>query len=472
MSGTNVPTISFGATGFVAPAESAIVTGLDQDFNTAFGGNLNTAANTPQGQLITSEAAILGDSNDQQVALYNGVDPAFASGRMQDAIGRIYFMTRIPAASTLLQVACVGLVGVVIPVNALIADPSGNLYLCTQQGTIPAGGTITLPFAAQNAGPLAVPASVAIFQAIPGWNTATLASGVVGEAVERRAAFEARREASVAANGAGFLPAIAGTIAAVPNVIDFFATENDTGSAVTTGGVSIAANSLYVCVAGGTQAAVAQAIFTKKPPGCAMTGNTSVTVQDTNSGYSAPFPSYTILYETPTDEPVCFAVTIKNSAQVPSNALAQILVPITNAFAGLDGGPRARIGSTIFASRFYAGVASLGAWAQIVSIQLGTDASPNASFTAAISGATLTVSAVTSGTLVVGQFVYGNGVASGTIITALGSGTGGTGTYTVAVSQTVASEAMTAVTANQNDTTMNINQLPTLASADISLALV
>jgi hypothetical protein len=47
------------------------------------------------------------------------------------------------------------------------------------------------------------------------------------------------------------------------------------------------------------------------------------------------------------------------------------------------------------------------------------------------SGNVLTVSAVTSGTLAVGQIITGTGINTGTRITALGTGTGGTGTYTV-----------------------------------------
>lgn len=66
----------------------------------------------------------------------------------------------------------------------------------------------------------------------------------------------------------------------------------------------------------------------------------------------------------------------------------------------------------------------------------------NASFTASISGTTMTVTAVASGTIDVGMCVNGAGVSSGTWVTALGTGTGGTGTYTVSNSQTVASEAM------------------------------
>lgn len=67
-----------------------------------------------------------------------------------------------------------------------------------------------------------------------------------------------------------------------------------------------------------------------------------------------------------------------------------------------------------------------------------------AEVTGEISGTTLTVSAVASGTLAVGQELTGSGVTAGTRITALGTGTGGTGTYTVSASQTVASTAISA----------------------------
>ena len=71
--------------------------------------------------------------------------------------------------------------------------------------------------------------------------------------------------------------------------------------------------------------------------------------------------------------------------------------------------------------------------------------------TGAISGTTLTVSAVTSGTLYVGQTIQGTGVTALTIITALGTGTGGAGTYTVSTSQTVSSTTLYG---------LNFSQLP------------
>lgn len=68
-----------------------------------------------------------------------------------------------------------------------------------------------------------------------------------------------------------------------------------------------------------------------------------------------------------------------------------------------------------------------------------------ASFTASISDATMTVTAIASGTLAVGQVISGVGVTQYTIITAQLTGTAGsTGTYTVSIGQTVASVSMNA----------------------------
>ena len=65
-----------------------------------------------------------------------------------------------------------------------------------------------------------------------------------------------------------------------------------------------------------------------------------------------------------------------------------------------------------------------------------------AKFTASISGTTMTVTAVASGTIYLGQTIQGTGDTAGTIVSAFLTGTGGTGTYTVSASQTIASETM------------------------------
>jgi hypothetical protein len=466
---TNVPTPTIGPVGVVVPSEPAIFTGVQADYIGAFGSRINPALTTPQGQLETSTTAIISDADGQFAALANNFDPAYSQGRYQDALGRIYFLTRIAAQPTSLQVACGGLSGVVIPVGALIADPNANVYSCTSAGTIGAGGSVTLGFANQITGPIAVPSAVAIYQSIPGWNTVSVVSGAEGNLVESRAAFELRRQQSVAGNAQGVTDSVLGAVLAVSGVLSAYVVDNPLGTTSVVGGVTLNANSLYVAVYGGSSAAVALAIWQKKPPGCAYNGNTTVNVQDPNPAYNGAGPIYPVTFQTATPAPFAFIVTIKNSSSVPSNAATLVQNAVQAAFTGADGGMRAGIGATVYASRYYAGVAALGTWAQIETITIGTEASPTATFTGSISGTALTVSGVT-GTIAIGQFVYAatfGGVAAGTTIIS-GSGT----SWVVAVSQTVASTSMASVAATANLETLNIMEMPTLANGDIQTVLV
>lgn len=472
---TSVPRPTLGANGFIAPTEADILTGVQADMNAAFGGNLNPALETPQGQLATSISAVVGHGYDLFTYYVSQVDPAFANGRMQDAIGRIYYLDRTPAEPTSVTATCTGLSGVVIPTGALALAADGSTYTCTIGGTIPPSGSIDLIFANTVAGPTPCPATslATIYRSIPGWDSIlNAADGVVGNAVESRADFEARRAASVAINANGTLSAVRAAVLAVPNVLDAYVTENATGSTATIGGVSIAARSLYVAVVGGDPAAVARAIWTKKAPGCGYVGSTTVTVTDTNSGYGVPYPTYPVSFQIPAPLPIVFAVQIANSAAVPADSTAQVRAAIQAAFSGADGGQRAKIGGTVFASRYYPGIAALGTWAQIVSILVGSANAPAAQFTGSIAASTLTVTAVGSGALAVGQTVEGPAVLPGTQIASLGSGTGGTGTYTVTNTQTVASGALKGFTPALSNLTALINQVPTLADADITVTLV
>lgn len=372
---TNVPKPTFGPDGFIAPAESAIRAGVFDDMNDAFGGDLNPSSDTPQGQLAASLTAVIGFCNDTFLDITNQVDPAYADGRMQDAIARIYFLERDPAEPTVVTATCAGASGTVIPVGALARAADGNTYVCQAEGIIPAGGSIDLPFAGVTTGPVpCVPGSLStIYRAIPGWDSITNASdGVLGRNVESRAEFEARRAASVALNALGVLPAIRATVLNVPNVLDVYATENPTAAPVVIGGVTVAAHSLFVSVSGGATADIAKAIWRKKNAGCDMTGTTTVIVTDDNSGYQPPYPTYTIKFTIPAPTAVLFEVTIADSTSVPADAEDLVRAAIITAFSGSDGGSRARIGATIYASRFYAPVANLGPWAQLISIKIGT----------------------------------------------------------------------------------------------------
>lgn len=76
-------------------------------------------------------------------------------------------------------------------------------------------------------------------------------------------------------------------------------------------------------------------------------------------------------------------------------------------------------------------------------IRVGDLVAFDVNFTGSISGTTLTVTAVAYGQIVPTQPISGTGVTGGTTIVSNGTGTGGTGTYTVSASQTVASTSIT-----------------------------
>lgn len=373
---TNVPPVEFTPAGLVVPQESAVLAGVQADYQDAFGGQLNPALETPQGQLASSTSAIVADANAVFAEFVNQVNPDVASGFMQDAIARIYFLNRSPGAPTSVQCVCVGAFGTVIPVGAQAQDTSGNLYVCTQEGVIPVGGSVTLPFANVVDGPIPCPAATLtrIYRAIPGWDTINNpAPGVAGADVETQAAFAYRRAQSVAINARGSLQSIYAEVFAVPGVIDAYVFENTTNTVQNVGATNypMAPHSLYVAAVGGSPGAVASAIWRKKDVGCDYNGNTEVEVVD-DSGYQMPYPTYTVKYEIPAALPILFAVEIQDSPDLPANIVDLVKAAIIATFNGTDGSQRVRIGSLLLASKFYPGVIRIGPEVSVLSILLGS----------------------------------------------------------------------------------------------------
>ncbi|WP_145536951.1 baseplate J/gp47 family protein [Yersinia alsatica] len=383
---TNVPAIVFTDKGLTLPDEIAILAGRMADINTAFGGGVNQQLSTPQGQIAQSDTAIIGDKNNQIALMANQVNPDYSSGRWQDAIGRIYFMNRISASGTVVTGRCTGLVGTVIPIGAMAQDNSGFLYAAITNGPIPETGFIDIDFQCTTTGPIACPANTLsrIYNAIIGWDTIDNAlAGTPGVDVESRADFEARRRNSVAANAVNSPQSIFARVLAVPDVIDAYVIDNPTGAAVNVGSTnySVIAHSVYVACAGGDSADIAAAIWNKKSLGCSYNGDTSYTIEDMN--YSPPRPQYLVKWVTPTAIPIYFDIQIANNSALPSNIIGLIQSTIINAFNGADGGSRARIGATIYASRYYSGIASVSNNVNIQSVLLGT-VSPGLSTSATI----------------------------------------------------------------------------------------
>lgn len=363
---TSVPAPSFTAQGFVPPQDQDILTGNLADIVAALGGNANSGLTTPQGQIASSNTASLSDAYAQILAVLNGVDPARAFGRLQDAIGYIYFMTRRAATATVVNVTCQGTPETTIPAGYLIVDAANNQYAADGAITLNALGVGQGTFSCTTLGPIEIGAnSVEIYQSLPGLaSVSNPTAGVTGSAAETRQQFEQRRSQSVAINSIGTNNAIRAALLNADGVTDAYVVDNSTSSPVVNGGVTIAPNTLFVCVNGGTDQVVGQTIISKKPPGCGYTGTTTITVTDPNSSYSTP-PEYSVTFTRATEIDLFVQVSIKNSAFVPSTALSQIRGAIVAAFGAQAG---YQIGQPVYVSAFYSPVLALGAWAQVADI--------------------------------------------------------------------------------------------------------
>jgi len=381
---TNVTGLTFDDSGVTAPTEDAILTGVFADIQSAFGTvltgtELTEDLQTPQGQLASSMAAVIGDKNDSILYICNQVNPKKAEGVFQDCIGYIYYMDRVAATATTVSCTVVGVNGTVIPTGTEAQDTNGYTYTSTADVTIGATGTATVQFQNQETGPIACATGTLtiISQQITGWDTITNPSaGTLGADEETQQDFEYRRKNSVAINATGYNAAVKAAVMSVTGVTDCYVYDNYDSVAITLGSTnySIPKNCLYVAAVGGTASDIADAIYTKKAPGCNTTGNTSTIIYDTS--YDYPYPQYTINYNIPTATPVHFAVTLQANASLPSDIITQVQSAIVSAFNGEDGGNRERIGKQIDTSRYYEGVKALNDNVVITSMYVGTSTAP------------------------------------------------------------------------------------------------
>ncbi len=162
-----------------------------------------------------------------------------------------------------------------------------------------------------------------------------------------------------------------------------------------------------------------------------------ISIAANSSGNAGPVYATTISNSTTTSQMVTSAIpTTTSGAQIASITLTPVsassrFIMSCNAFVDFSAN-NVSVGMALFKTPVSGSLA----------VVTGT-ISATSTGTGVISGTTLTISAVGTATWKVGSLVAGTNVIDGTYITALGTGTGGNGTYTVNTSQTAASGAVT-----------------------------
>lgn len=383
---TAVPDVVISENGLSVPEIADVLAGRLTDITAVMGGNSSQSLTSRQGQIAQSDTEIIAQVYDKLAVIMNQINPDYSTGRFQDGIGQIYFMTRIAAAGTVVTATCYGTQGTLLAAGTTAIDTNGYIYATVDSATIPASGSIDIQFTCQTTGPItcATGALNKIYRPVSGWDSIyNSVAGVVGNDVESRIAFETRRKNSVARASRSLDGSVRAAILAVTGVLDAYVTSNRTSSTVNIGATSfpVTAHSYYIGVYGGADADVAEAIFNTYNPGADMVGDATYTISDTT--YPVPYPTYIMQWQKATPTPVYFKINLDASLNPPSDITTQVIAMVETVFNGqYDGISKASIGSSITSGKFYAPIISIDSnTVGVNSIQLSLD---NVTFTSSV----------------------------------------------------------------------------------------
>lgn len=335
---------------------------------------LNTDAGTPGGQLVDLIAGEEIGVNAKLAFIAQQLNPAIASGRWQEALGKLYFLERKLAEPTVVTCQCRGLSGTVIPYGSQVSTADGETLMATGQITIGENGVGEGTFRTMTAGPIEVGIGAVskIVTLVPGWDSVNnVASGATGRYEETRAEFEARRVASVAINSTGYLESIQAAVSDVQGVIDCKVLENMTNQEQTEYGVKLRPHSIGVCVYGGDDKDIARAIAYKKPPGTDTTGDVevkhSVVAQDR-------VYTFRIIRPTPTD----VKVKVVLDSEVSESIREELITAVYEEFLGngASGRDRVSLAETLYAYRFAPSIIqTIGTDAHLINVEVALGSS-------------------------------------------------------------------------------------------------
>ena len=370
-----IPTLQITDAGIKAPPTNEVIDGVWEMFKKAFGKDINTAMNTPQGQLVTSLAAIITDERNQMINLLNQFDPRYAQGIWQDGLGYIYFMTRKHATHSSVEIVLTGLTGTTIAAGTLFNDVNGNTWQTTQKTIIGNDGCATAHALCTRSGIVeAAPDTITtIPKAISGLDRITNPyAAIAGVNEESRIDFEKRRYASVAINSKNTNASTYGAVADLADVKDVFVIDNPTDETIRVGATNypVIRNSILVSVMGGDDEIIARTILTKAGSGCSFNGNTECVIADTENFPVRP-PTYKVKFLRPALVPVFFQVTVADRDLLSYQDSEAVKEAIIKAFS--SGTAKATIGQPVIASKFICPVAAAIPHLSIVSLKISKE---------------------------------------------------------------------------------------------------
>jgi len=303
MSSTTYSAPAISSAGLSVPSFQAILNYLVANFQAIFGATFYLGNDSPYYQFIAILALALSDALQGLQLVYNNFTPVYAVGGALDLVVAYNGVVRKSASASTCLVTCSGIAGTVIP-SGVVSDVNGNLWNLPANTTIGPGGTVTVTATCQTLGAIAVQANQITTIAggiTAGWTSVTNGTNVasLGQPVETDAQLRARQAISTELPSISLLAGTTAAIAALPGVTRYNVVENPTGVTDSYGNPP---HSITAVVEGGTESAIALAIYLNKSIGCYTNGTTSVLVTDPVTGFteniSFDLPAYVPIYVT------------------------------------------------------------------------------------------------------------------------------------------------------------------------------
>lgn len=333
------------STGVIIPDTGDLLTTVQDEYKQAFGEDMPLNPSTPQGILITGETLARDAVVRNNAAVANQINPNVAGGVFLDAIWALTGGQRVAAVRSTVTATLTGVSGTTVPQGSIAATSAGDQFQTISTVTIGVGGSVSANFESVVAGaiPCAAGALTQIVSQVLGWEAVTNPdAATVGTGTESDEKSRQRRRNELGLLGRSLSVSVLSAVYSVQDVRSAIYRENYTTSDDTIDGVLIDANTIYVCVDGGLDSDIGQALLKSKSGGCGYTGNTTVTITDATSGQS-----YDINFQRPDEIQILVRVTVKAPASIsdPSTVVVSSIVDYAN--GEMDGEDGLTVGTDV-----------------------------------------------------------------------------------------------------------------------------
>lgn len=321
------------STGVIVADTQGILGEVHGEYKDAFGQDLIVTADTPQGVLITGETISRAEMVQNNAVLANQINPNVAGGIFLDAICPLTGIEREIATRTVVAVQVTGVPNTIIPEGSLAATAAGDQFESLGAIALALDGTGSGTFRSVEYGPIPCGAGELdqIVSGVLGWETITNAvAGTLGVGTQSDMQLRAYRRNTLAFQGVSIPEAITSALYATEGVKSLTFRENIEATTETIDGVSMAPKSLFACVDGGADIAVAAAILENKSSGSKPLGTTVIPTVEPASGQT-----YSVRFYRPEIVNILIKATIKRGMM--SDVRSAIMAYVNGELEGEDG---------------------------------------------------------------------------------------------------------------------------------------